>query len=141
MQDHSLVYPMFAMVVLTATTLGRLFRSRVASVQAGTTDPRYFKIYQDGGEPVASAQLSRNFSNLLEAPTLFYVGCLAAMISGQTSALVTALAWLYVAARVLHTIVHTGSNRLNARIAAYFTSWAILLTLWGAVALGVATSR
>jgi hypothetical protein len=52
---------------------------------------------------------------------------------------VLALAWLYVVARAIHTWVHTGSNRLNDRILAYFFSWAVLLALWVAVVLGIAT--
>ena len=138
MPDHSLVYPMFAMVLLTMTTLVRLFAGRVGAVQAGTADARYFKTYQEGSEPVSTAQLSRNFTNLFEAPTLFYVACLAAMLTGATSGLPLTLAWLYVAARVAHTWVHTRSNTLNHRIAAYFASWALLLGLWCAVVYQVA---
>jgi len=139
MQSHSLVYPMFAMVILTVVTLGRLFAGRVAAVRAGTVDARYFKTYQEGAEPPATARLSRNFSNLLEAPTLFYVACLAAMVTSSASKLVVALAWLYVVARAIHTWIHTGSNTLNHRIAAYFCSWAVLFALWVAVVLAVAT--
>lgn len=129
---------MFAMVLLTAVTLGRLFAGRFSAVRAGTADARYFKTYQEGGEPTATAQLSRNFSNLFEAPTLFYAACLAVMLTGPTSNLVLALAWLYVLARSAHTWIHTGSNTLNHRIAAYFASWALLLALWSAVVFQVA---
>lgn len=138
MQNHSLVYPMFAMVLLTAATLGRLFAGRLAAVRAGTADARYFETYQEGGEPTSTAQLSRNFSNLFEAPTLFYVACLAAMAALPPSGVVLALAWLYVVARAIHSWIHTGSNTLNHRIAAYFSSWVVLLALWVAVVVGVA---
>lgn len=138
MPDRSLIYPMFAMVLLTVTTLVRLFMGRVGAVRAGTADARYFKTYQEGGEPTTTAQLSRNFSNLFEAPTLFYVACLAGMLAGATTGVVVTLAWLYVAARIVHTWIHTRSNTLNHRIAAYFTSWALLLALWCAVVFQVA---
>lgn len=138
-QFDSLVYPMFAMVILTAATLGRLFAGRLSAVGSGTADARYFKTYQDGGEPAATAQLSRNFINLFEAPTLFYAACLAAMAVLPPSKVVLALAWLYVASRVIHSWVHTTSNRLNHRIGAYFLSWALLLALWGAVVFQVAS--
>ncbi len=138
-QFDSLVYPMFAMVILTALTLFRLFAGRMSAVRSGAADARYFKTYQEGGEPVATAQLSRNFSNLFEAPTLFYVACLAAMIAAPSSTAVLVLAWLYVVSRVAHTWVHTTSNTLNHRIAAYFASWAVLLALWLAVVWAVAS--
>jgi len=138
MQAHALVYPMFAMVLLTASTLARLFVSRLGSVRAGAVNPRFFQIYQGGAEPEASAKLARHFVNLFEAPTLFYVACLAALATEQSGTGLVALAWLYVAVRCVHTFIHTGSNVLNARIAAYFSSWFVLLALWIRVVVGAA---
>jgi hypothetical protein len=135
---NSLIYPMFAMVLLTFGVLLTLFRTRVRFVREGAVDAAYFKTYQEGAEPEASAKLARHFVNLFEAPTLFYVACLAAIVTGQSTALLNALAWLYVALRVLHTYIHTGSNRLNHRIAAYFSSWAVLLALWVCIVIGAA---
>jgi hypothetical protein len=120
---------MFAMVLLTASVLVRLFLARRAAVGAGQVQAAYFRVYQGAAEPEASAQLARHFTNLFEAPVLFYAACLAAAML-PPSALCLALAWAYVAARAVHTIVHTGRNRLPPRIAAYFTSWALLLALW-----------
>ena len=130
---------MFAMVVLTFTTLVRLFRARIRFVREGAVSASYFKTYQEGTEPEASAKLARHFVNLFEAPTLFYVACLAAIVSGQSSTLLTLLAWLYVALRSAHTYIHTGSNQLNHRIASYFSSWAVLLVLWICIVIGVRT--
>ena len=138
MNDHALVYPMFAMVVLTFAVLVTLFRTRLGAVRAGAVNAGYFKTYQKGSEPEASAQLARHFVNLFEAPTLFYVACLAAMFSGQSSALLIGLAWLYVACRLVHSFIHTGSNQLNPRIAAYFSSWFVLLGMWVCIVIGVA---
>jgi len=136
----SLVYPMFAMVLLTLGTLLVLFRTRSRFVREKKIDARFFSTYQDGQEPEASAKLARHFSNLLEAPTLFYAGCLAAMVSGQATPLVVYIAWAYVAARLVHSFIHTGKNTLLPRIGAYFSSWAILVLMWICITVGVATS-
>ena len=138
METHTLVYPMFAMVLLSLVTLLRLFTGRMAAVRAGSGDFRYYKTYQDGGEAVELVQLSRNFSNLFEAPTLFYAACLAAMVTGQASHAVLGFAWAYVLARCIHSFIHTGSNALYPRIGAYFGSWVMLLGLWIAVVVGAA---
>ena len=138
MSPHSLVYPMFAMVLLTFAVVVRLFRTRTRFVRDGQVSAGYFKTYQNGQEPEASAKLARHFANLFETPVLFYVACLAAMASQQASLLVMILAWLYVATRCAHAFIHTGSNRLNHRIAAYFSSWMVLLALWITLAIGVA---
>jgi hypothetical protein len=130
MNSHLLVYPMFALVVLTLSVLFRLFRARVRAVKSGEVSATYFRTYQDGAEPAASAKLSRHFTNLFEAPVLFYVVCLAAMVTNQVSVVLLVLAWAYVVARAVHTFIHTGSNRLQQRIAVYFISWLVLLVMW-----------
>lgn len=134
----SLVYPMLVMVLLTFGTVVALFRTRARFVRERKVDPAFFGTYQDGQEPAASAKLARHFSNLLEAPTLFYAGCVAAMASGHQTPLIVGLAWAYVAARITHTAIHTGPNVLVPRIAAYFTSWVLLVALWLALAVTVA---
>lgn len=135
----SLIYPMFALVLLTATVLVMLFRSRVRAVRENLISAKYFRIYQGESEPESTAKPARHFTNLFEAPTLFYVACLAAMVTGQTGLAMVALAWLYVGARVLHAIVHLGGNRLRLRIRAYFAGWLTLLAMWALLAWGAAT--
>jgi len=130
-----LVYPMFAMVVLTFVVLVRLFATRVRAVRDGQVPAGYFRIYQGALEPEAAAKLSRHFSNLFEAPTLFYVVCLADLILRHTPPLTLLLAWGYVCCRVAHAVIHLGRNSLRWRIAAYFTSWVFLLVLWINLAL------
>lgn len=125
-----LVFPMFALVLLTFSVLFRLFRLRSKLVADGKIDPAYFSVYQGEQEPTASAQLSRHFTNLYEAPVLFYVCCLAAIATKATGLAFLLLAWCYVGARAIHTFIHTGRNDLWPRIYAYFSSWIILLAMW-----------
>ena len=137
MNEFWLIYPMFALVLLTASVLVILFRGRVRALRAGNVTAGYFKIYQGAIEPEATAQAARHFSNLFEAPTLFYAACLAAMVTHSVSVLVVVFAWLYVAARLAHALIHLGRNKLRPRVAAYFLSWVALLVLWGSVAFSV----
>ena len=130
MNQHLLVYPMFAMVCLTVVVLVALFRSRTRAVAEGQVSAEYFKTYQGSVEPESSLQLSRHFVNLFETPLLFYVVCLATMVVGQVDLLLLILAWLYVVLRIVHAYIHTGSNRLQPRIAAYFSSIVVLLSMW-----------
>ena len=130
MADGRLIYPMLAMVLLTFSTLVRLFLARHASVAEGVVSASYFKVYQGSPEPEASAQLARHFTNLFEAPVLFYAACISAMAIHATGTPFLALAWVYVLLRIAHTYVHTGKNVLNSRILAYFSSWLVLLAMW-----------
>jgi len=128
--NNYLVLPMFTLVLLTFSVLVRLFRIRNKLARERVIHPSFFKVYQGGEEPEQSAKLARHFANLCEAPVLFYTVCLAAMVIDVTGMLFMGLAWLYVVARCVHTIIHTGSNKLYPRIYAYFSSWTILLALW-----------
>ena len=139
MSISSLVYPMAAMVVLTFVVVVRLFRSRVAAVRTGQIEAAYFRLYPGAvEEPEGTRKLSRHFTNLFEAPTLFYVACLAAMIVGVAGPVFLVLAWGYVGARVVHAAVHLGGNRLRKRIAAYFASWLFLVAMWVTLVVVVA---
>lgn len=133
----TLIYPMFAMVLLSFFVLIRLFRSRVGAVKAGEIDKSYFRLYRGATEPESTAKTSRHFVNLFEAPTLFYVVCLAAMVTQKGGTLMQALAWAYVLTRIVHAIIHLGPNRLRWRVRAYFVSWVVLLTMWTILVIAV----
>ena len=133
-----LVYPMAALVLLSFFVLARTFVGRVRAVKAGETDARYFKTYQEGAESRKGAQLSRNVINLFEAPTLFYAACVVGMLTGLKAELLIVLAWTYVATRIAHSYIHIGRNKIQLRIAAYFSGWFVLLGMWGALVAGVA---
>ena len=138
MHDYQLVYPMFAMVLLTMVVLVALFRRRVRAVREGQVSMGYFGIFQGEREPEATAKAARHFSNLFEAPTLFYAGCLAAMLTHDIGIVVQVLAWVYVAARVVHAVIHLGGNRIGQRLRAYGVGWLALAGLWIQVVAHVA---
>lgn len=138
MSQTSLVYPMAAMVLLTMIVLVKLFRARVAAVRTGQIQASFYWLYQGALEPEPTQKVSRHFVNLFEAPTLFYVACLAAMVLGEVSPALVTLAWCYVVARLVHAYVHLGRNRLRHRLAAYFASWLVLAAIWACLTVAVA---
>jgi len=130
MTRYPLLYPMLALVLLTFGVAVALFRARKRSVREGHTPVSYFRTFQGSQEPEFLAKPTRHFSNLFEQPTLFYAGCLAALVAGVTDAGAVTLAWVYVATRLAHTWVHLRGNRLRHRVPIYFASWLALLALW-----------
>jgi len=137
MRDAALIYPMLAMVVLTAYVLSVLFRRRTRAVKQGLLSSRYYWIFQGETEPDHVAKATRHFANLFEAPVLFYVACVAAIATRQVTVLAVALAWAYVVIRIVHAYIHLGANRLKRRIPVYFASWGVLLALWAEIAWAV----
>lgn len=139
--NFELVYPMAAMVLLTFISLLRLLRARIRAVKTGEADAGFYKTYQEGKEPRAVAQLSRQVANLFESPTLFYAACVTGMLTGQNAMILVALAWVYVVTRLIHAYIHTGSNRLLPRMGSYIFSCLVLLGMWTTLVVGVATSQ
>ena len=135
-----MVYPMFALVILTFAVLGVLLRARVAAVRRGQLSLGYFRLYQGADEPDATRKPSRHLSNLFETPVLFYVVCLAALATHVDGRAMRALAWTYVALRCIHAFVHIRGNNVIQRMWAYLASLVVLLAMWICLvaALGVA---
>ena len=138
--DYVLVYPMAAMVSLTAIVLVRMVLGRFAAVRQGEMDARFYKTFQGAEEPREAAQRTRHFVNLFESPVLFYAGCITAMVTGQGSGAILWLAWAFVVFRVIHAVVHLGSNKITPRMLAYGASWIALLAIWGMLVVGVSSS-
>lgn len=124
-----LFYPMLAMFVLSAIVLMRMFTLRVNAVKAGQVPMKYFKVYAETPAPERMLQASRHFSNLFEAPVLFYVACILGMIFSE-GALFVVLAWMYVLARAWHAYIHMGRNKILWRMSAYGVSWLVLTVMW-----------
>ncbi len=125
-----LVYPLCAMFFLSLIVLGVTFSRRVKAVRSGQVKMGYFKTYQGEGTPESEVKASRHFSNLFEAPVLFYVACILGMILPVEGILFLALSWIYVAVRMVHAYIHIGPNKVFHRMCAYMTSWIILLVMW-----------
>ena len=132
----AIVWPAFALFVLTAIVVLRLARLRVAAVAGGRVDPRYYKIFRGDGEPEEIAAVARNLNNLFEAPTLFYVGTAIAFAAGEAGVLLVSLGWAYVAFRFLHSAIHLSTNRVLWRFRVFAASWLVLIAYW--IALGAA---
>ncbi len=70
-----------------------------------------------------------NYNHLLEQPTLFYpVVIIAALLPGRGSADL-ALAWAYVALRVVHSVFQATVNKIEVRFALFLLSSLALLAL------------
>jgi len=127
-----------AMALLAAAVAVRMFRSRVAEMREKRINPQKLANSIGIQANLQDVQAADNFRNLLEAPVLFYALCALLIATGKASLLFAAGAWIYVALRVAHSVIHCGYNRVMQRFYAYAASGAVLLKMWigyGAVLL------
>ena len=130
MQPSAIVFPAIAMFFLTSGMIGLLAIRRLTAVRRGEISLAYFKLYNLGMQPDALQQIGRHVQNHFEVPPLFYIVVLFLYGTGTVTPLTVGLAWTYVALRVVHSLIHLGSNDVNLRFTAYFASMLTLTGLW-----------
>tara|TARA_R110002111_G_scaffold99916_1_gene154768 strand:- start:3 stop:416 length:414 start_codon:yes stop_codon:yes gene_type:complete len=133
----SILYPVFALFVLTMFVQFRLGILRVAAIKKGEIDAKFFRSYSGSHEPEQLRVHSRHLVNLYEAPVLFYAITIIAFITGNSGTMPVVLAWLYVLLRCLHSYVHLTSNRVLLRFRLFLSSLGVLLALWVVVLTGM----
>ncbi len=131
MNPEAILFPSIAMFLLSSAMLLRLGFMRFHATQAREVSISYYALYRgESAEPDALRLMSRHAHNHFETPPLFHVVVLMTYVTGQVTVLAVGLAWAYVAMRVLHSVIHLGTNNVLYRFSAFIGSAAILIALW-----------
>ena len=77
-----------------------------------------------------SSPTTRNFNNLFEVPTLFYAGGAVYLVLDQAGQLPIISAWIFVAARVMHSIIHLSYNNVLHRLVIFAIGNLSVLVIW-----------
>lgn len=125
-----MIYPMFAMLLLTFGYGFYTAYSRVKAARSGEVNPRYFKTMSGYELPYHLQIKNRHFANLLETPPLFYIAGALIIALGVTSPTAELLGWLYVAARIVHMLIHNGYNHPLHRMMAFMAGLFCIFGLW-----------
>ena len=72
---------------------------------------------------------AHNYNHLHEAPTVFYAVALALAVMGHGDGLNAELAWLYVALRIVHSLIQTLWNKVIWRLTVYVASQLVIAAL------------
>lgn len=136
-----ILWPAVALVVHTYLVLVLILIQRVHGIRAGKVRPRDFKPGESERVPPEVCIANRNYMNLLEMPVLFYVVIILFYITGTVNQLALVLAWIYVGARILHSIVHLTYNNVLHRLLVFGTSCTVLAGLWLCLSLGLALAK
>jgi hypothetical protein len=130
MDKTSILFPMIALVTLTFAVLLLIPVRRFRAGIAGQIKFDDFRYGESARVPPEVSIPNRNMMNLLELPLLFYVACLTYLVIGRVDEFALALAWLYVALRIVHSAIHVTYNRVRHRLIAFALSNIVLVSLW-----------
>lgn len=128
--------PMFMLVILTTVIMVLTARVRIASVRKGTVPASYYSLMQGEEVPEFITKTTRNFNNLFEVPTLFYAGGAVYLALDLTTQLPITCAWAFVAARVIHSIIHLSYNNVIHRLIVFGVGNLSVLLMWLAIMNG-----
>jgi hypothetical protein len=122
--------PVSVLAVWTGTVLLLTGLRRVSAVRKRRLRQGAFRYGESPEVPDDLKVWNRNLMNLLEMPILFYVVCIGFYVTRQVTAGIVVLGWVYVALRLLHSVVHLTSNRVSVRFGVFAAGNGVLLATW-----------
>ena len=122
--------PMGVMATLTFTVLCLIPLRRFRAGAQGLITADDFRYGESAAVPPDVSIPNRNYMNLLEAPTLFFPVCLMFYVTNRVGLAVLVVAWVYVALRAVHTLIHVSYNNVRHRLIVFAASNLVLGALW-----------
>jgi hypothetical protein len=138
MGPAQILFPMAALVALTFAVLLLIPYARFKAARGRLVTAEDFRFGESGRVPGHVSVPNRNLMNLLELPVLFYVACLTLYVTRTVDQTSLYLAWLYVALRAVHSLVHLTYNKVFHRLGVYAASNVVLLMIWIGLFLALA---
>jgi hypothetical protein len=127
---HPIWLPFATMVCLTALVWLKLYVDRLGEMRARRIDPQQLATVRDGAGKLERTAAADNFRNLFEVPVLFYLLCIALVLTGTSTPGFVMAAWAYVGLRVVHSFIHVTYNRVVHRFLVYVASTLLLFAMW-----------
>jgi hypothetical protein len=121
--------PFLGMMLLTAIVWAYMYTRRLTYIKANRIPPQELTTPEKAANllPETVALPANNLRNLLELPVLFYALCLYLFVTNSADSLHVVSAWVFVAFRAAHSIIHCTVNIVVLRFLSYF---AAALVLW-----------
>lgn len=129
-----LLLPLFLHIALINYVGLRTVVARTRSVVSGTTKLKDIAL-NSAAWPDPVRKLGNNFANQFELPTIWYAVCALVVVTAKVDWIFIGLSWAFLVARVLHSIVHTGSNVVPLRMRMFLSSVVAVMAMWAWLAI------
>jgi hypothetical protein len=125
-----LIAACLAMVLLVFAVGGAMLFTRVQEMRRKRIHPQAVANSSKMAARLENIQVADNFRNLFEVPVLFYALAAVALATGFVPGWLVGCAWVFVALRLLHTLIHCTYNKVYHRLAAFLASFGLLVGMW-----------
>lgn len=125
-----MIEPILALIAWTFVMWGWMYATRIPAMQRLNVDVD--ELGRTGAPlelPPEVARVADNYNHLHEQPTIFYALALAAHLAGAADGAGVALAWAYVALRVVHSLVQATRNVIVVRFGVFAIGSVVLFAL------------
>jgi len=123
----SILWPMLAQIGWTFVLYVWLTIARSRAVARG--EVKYSAFALGRNEPTDVARITRNLANQFELPVIFYAVVVLLVVIGRVSTIDVLAAWVFVAGRVLHTLVQTLTDDVPLRGRVFMINFVALVVL------------
>ena len=133
MVGMDILQPVVALAAWTMVMWAWMYATRLPAMMSRKVDPD--SLAQDPDAtldkllPPQVQWKAHNYNHLHEAPTVFYAVAIVLAIMGQGDGLNAMLGWLYVALRVVHSLIQATVNKVALRFALFVLSSLVLVAL------------
>ncbi len=128
----SLLWPMLAQIGWTFLLYVWLTVARQRAVKAGEVK---FDDFARHDEPHHVARIAYNLSNQFELPVIFYAAVVLLIATNNVTTIDIIAAWIFVAGRVIHTLVQCLTDNVPLRGQVFLINFAGVAVLVGHLAL------
>jgi len=137
MRQSAIFAPFFAMMFLTVVVWVYMYARRIPFINSLRLSPR--DLAKPGElarlSPPAVSNPSDNLKNLFEIPVLFYALVLFLFVTNGVDTVYVAAAWVFVAFRAAHSVVHCTFNHVMLRFSLYLVATLAVWFMLGRAAL------
>jgi hypothetical protein len=130
---NSILWPMLAQIGWTFALYVWLTIERARAVGRGEVKYSAFEFSRN--EPPKVARISRNLVNQFELPVIFYAVVVLLVVIGRVGTIDVLAAWVFVAGRVVHTLVQTLTDDVPLRGRVFLINFAAVVVLVGHIIL------
>ena len=124
-----LLLPLFIHFALLTFVGAKSLLGRIQAVTSGKTRLKDIAL-TTAAWPDPVRKYGNNFTNQFELPTFWYAICALLVATSKIDNVEIILSWLFVAARIVHSFIHTTSNFVPRRMYAFLAAFVCLALMW-----------
>jgi hypothetical protein len=135
----SVLGAVLALVVWSLVIWIWMYATRIPAMQKAGVDPESAKHPGSlDALPSGVRAVADNYNHLMEQPTIFYALAFFTVLLHHDMGLTVTLAWIYVALRVVHSLIQATGSRVFFRFLVFSLSTLVLIIwagheLWAAI--------